>query len=48
VVCGVLAEFLEIAFEMMSWDQELLKAKKSLHRMVKPQLLMAKTLITIS
>ena len=26
---GVLAEFAEIAFEMMNWDQELLKAKNS-------------------
>jgi hypothetical protein len=26
---GVLAEFPEIAFEMMNWDQELLKAKDS-------------------
>ena len=25
---GVLAEFPEIAFEMMNWDQELLKAKE--------------------
>jgi hypothetical protein len=26
---GILAEFPEIAFEMMNWDQELLKAKDS-------------------
>jgi hypothetical protein len=25
---GILAEFPEIAFEMMNWDQELLKAKE--------------------
>ena len=28
MVCGVLAEFPVIAFEMMTWDQELLKAKE--------------------
>ena len=28
-VGGVLAEFPEIAFEMMNWDLELLKAKSS-------------------